>query len=93
MYDLNGVPVPGAIYFNGCARAGGCASTGSDGIGFGNQEGYISNHASFRGWGGTWNSSAVTARLRWGSNTIIAGPLNYYYRPKGSAHSGMRECV
>jgi hypothetical protein len=77
LFDSSNNIVPGAIYFNGCARDGGCHASGSDGVGFGTTAG----HTYFEGkcYGACWNHSY--AGFYWGTKTEQAGPMTYWYRP------------
>ena len=86
MYDKDGNAVAGVVHFNGCAKVNACAQRGGDGIGFGNLESYCHNdNGAWKCWGGSYNGTNTSPRLRWGTRTNAAAelkPFTYWYRPK-----------
>jgi hypothetical protein len=92
LYDNRDRIVPGAIYFNGCARDGGCHASGSDGVGFGTTAG----HTYFEGkcYGACWNHAY--AGFYFGNKSEINGPLTYWYRaqiPPTVIASNKKSCL
>ena len=83
LYDMNGNTLA-ATYFNGCARDGGCSSTGSDLIGFGNHAGHTYHDSGgWRAWGGTWSPGQgqfTWGNRNWNDGTVQGTKMNYFYR-------------
>jgi len=66
LYDSQGTPLTGYIYFNDFALGAGCQSTESDGVGFGT---YINWLAGGSSYGGGWSGSG--ARFYWGTSDMV----------------------
>ena len=61
-YSSSGSAYSGYTYFNGCALGGGCGSSGTDGIGFGDLQGHLRANHGDRGFGGTAWPGAFSAK-------------------------------
>merc|ERR1711998_310508 len=79
-YSSSGSAYSGYTYFNGCALGGGCGSSGTDGIGFGDLQGHLRANYGDRGFGGT----AWPGGFRWDQDSIDSGtnlPYLYFWKP------------
>jgi len=86
-YSSSGSAYSGYTYFNGCALGGGCGSSGTDGIGFGDLQGHLRANHGDRGFGGT----AWPGGFRWDQDSIDSSstylPYLYFYKPSTTTWS------
>merc|ERR1712187_268143 len=74
-YNSKGQSLPGFVYFNGCARDGGCNSKGVDGVAFAKNSGWA--HGPAGCYGGCWTND--DGAFYWGTS-IIDTTMTYWYR-------------
>jgi len=83
LYNAAGNQIDGAVYFNGCARDGGCYNSGSDGVGFGSNSGHTNKGNCY---GGCWNGAV--ADFYWGGQSTTGGRMTYFWRPREASQAG-----